>query len=89
MSEAVRHLNGPLRIIYEDPLDLFPLLLIVSAALFGEWLDPPLYATATLPEFPLGLLLGASLLCHPLILGAERLPGSLPLLLAPLRSPPP
>jgi hypothetical protein len=85
----VRHLYRPLRIVYKDPLDLSPLLLIATATLFGERLDPPLYATATLPEFPLGLLLGASLLCHPLVLGAELLPASLPLLLTPLRSPPP
>src|SRR5215211_5191451 len=70
-------------------IDLSGLLLIATATLFGERLDPPLYATATLPEFPLGLLLGASLLCHPLVLGAELLPASLPLLLTPLRSPPP
>src|SRR5215207_6653870 len=55
----VRHLYGPLRIVYEDPLDLSPLLFIATAALVGERLDPPLYATATLPQFPLGLLLGA------------------------------
>ena len=66
-----------------------PLLLIATAALFGERLDPSLYATATLPEFPLGLLLRTPLLRHPLILGAELLPAPLPLLLAPLRSPPP
>jgi hypothetical protein len=40
MSETVRHLYGPLRIVYEDPLDLSPLLLIATAALFGERLDP-------------------------------------------------
>src|ERR687897_1564840 len=85
----VRHLYGPLRIVYEDPLDFSPLLFIATAALVGERLDPPLYTTATLPQFPLGLLLGAYLLRRPLVLGAELVPGPLPLLLAPLRSPPP
>src|SRR5215217_141031 len=85
----VCHLYGPLRIVYKDPLDLSPLLLIATAALFGERLDPPLYVTATLPEFPLGLLLRTPLLRDPLILGAKLFPAPLSLLLAPLRSPPP
>src|SRR5215210_8172422 len=86
----VRHLYGPLRVVYKDLLDLSPLFLIATAALFGERLDPPLHATTTLPEFPLGLLLGAAFLLHrPLVLGAELFPAPLPLLLAPLRSPPP
>src|SRR5215218_10290161 len=85
----VSHLYGSLRVVYEDSLDLSPLLFIATAALFGERFDSPLHAAAPLPEFPLGLFLGASLLCRPLELGAELFPAPLPLLLAPLRSPPP
>src|SRR5919112_5087174 len=85
----VSHLYRPLRIIDEDPLDLLPLLLVATPALFRERLKLPLHATATLPEFPLGLLLGTPLLCRPFVLRAELLPTPLALLFAPLRGPPP
>lgn len=80
----VGHLDGPLRVLHEDPLDLGPLLLVAGATLLGEWLHLPFHAPAPRPELPLGLLLGARLPGGALVLRAELLPRPLPLLLPPL-----
>src|ERR671916_2057308 len=86
---AVGHLDGPLRVIHEDPLDLTPLSLEVLPPLVGEGLDVALHAPAPPPELPLGVLLRAVLLGGPIVLRAEVLSAALPLLLLPSRPAPP
>src|SRR5215212_2799410 len=86
---SVGQLDGPARVVHEDSLDLAPPLLVAPPALLGERLDPPLDLPSALPKLPLRLLLGAPFLRGPLVLAPELLPAPLPLLLAPLRAPPP
>src|SRR5215212_6528655 len=86
---TVGKLDGPARVVHEDPLDLVPPLLVAPPALLGERLHLPLYLPAALPELPLGFLLGAPRLGGALVFAPELLPCPLTLLLAPLCAPPP
>src|SRR5919202_1224392 len=83
-DSTVGQLDGTSGIVHEDPLDLFPPLLVAPAALLGERLHLPLDPPTALPKLPLGLLLGAPFLSRPLVLAPEFCSCPLPLLLAPL-----
>src|ERR671917_90063 len=79
----VGQLDGAFGVIHEDSLDLVHALLVAPAALIREGFYLPLHTPPALPELPLRLFLGATLLYGPLVLPAKLLARPLTLLLSP------
>src|SRR5919107_946477 len=64
----VGQLDGAFGVVHEDSLDLVHALLVAPTALVGEGFYLPLHTPPALPELPLRLFLGATLLYGPLVL---------------------
>src|ERR687898_3222810 len=79
----VGQLDGAFGVVHEDSLDLAHALLVAPTALVREGFYLALHTPPALPELPLRLFLGATLLYGPLVLLAKLLACPLALLLSP------